>query len=209
LYVRNDGRACRQCAADRAAIIGANARNEFARVVGHVEQRTYTHGYNSRWTRTVSAEKQAQVERVLRVCRYYVKLELTAPAAPRRGAQAGQYDRNGHTPAEFRRGSLAEFPLGNVSFQMELAQLITGGSMDQLDDVVQQAIERQVLEEAIEELPPKCRYTLLATIDHQSYEEIAKHIKVDMPTVGRLFERALEHLLLKIRNAEANKHTRN
>jgi DNA-directed RNA polymerase specialized sigma24 family protein len=64
----------------------------------------------------------------------------------------------------------------------------------------------EVLNLAIPQLPAKCRYTLLAVLEGQCYEDIAAKLKIDTPTVTRLYERAMEYLLEQVHKAKETRH---
>lgn len=62
-----------------------------------------------------------------------------------------------------------------------------------------------VLETAIAQLPPRCRYTLGRLREDATYEEIGAELKLDAHTAQRLHERAMEYLLEKVREAKEDR----
>jgi len=67
----------------------------------------------------------------------------------------------------------------------------------------------QVLTQAIEELPARCKYTLGMLLEGATYEVIAAKLStekrpIDAATVEKLHHRAIEHVLEKIREAKVS-----
>lgn len=62
-----------------------------------------------------------------------------------------------------------------------------------------------VLATAVAQLPPRCRHTLGRLRDGANYEDIGAELKLDAQTAQRLYERAMEYLLEKVRAAKKDR----
>jgi hypothetical protein len=63
--------------------------------------------------------------------------------------------------------------------------------------VGRQSIDTPALLQAIEELPPKCRFALGSILDGATHADVAERLKITPEKAERLFCRAVEHLMEK------------